>query len=112
MQLNIPEEKVQIITIQKRYLTVENRNACLDAVATDENGNLINIEVQRAKIRSLSRRARYHSSLLDTHNLTSGENFGKLPDTYVTFILEYGLKKQGLPRLSGKKNLLSGRLGF
>ena len=48
-QLGIPLVKVNSIETQERFLTVENRNACLDAVATDVNGNLINIEVQRAK---------------------------------------------------------------
>lgn len=111
-QLNIPEVKIQEIFTQERYLTVENRNACLDAVATDENGNLINIEVQRAKRRCLYRRARYHSSLLDTNNLTSGEDFAKLPDTYVIFILEYDLKKQGLPAYQVKRAFLEDNSDF
>ena len=68
--------------------------------------------MKRAKRRSLSWRTRYHSSLLDTNNLTSGEDFAKLSDTYVTFILGYGPKKQGLPHLSGKKNFLEDNSDF
>ena len=111
-QLNIPLVKITEIKTQKRLLTVENRNACLDAVATDENGNLINIEVQRAKKSSLFRRARYHSSLLDTNNLTSGEDFSQLPDTYVIFILEYDLRKQELPAYQVKRTFLEDNSDF
>ncbi|WP_460175646.1 hypothetical protein [Turicimonas sp. TL08] len=34
-QLSIPEVKIQEIITQERYLTVENRNACLDTAASD-----------------------------------------------------------------------------
>lgn len=111
-QLNIPLVKITEIKTQKRLLTVENRNACLDAVATDENGNLINIEVQKAKKSSLFKRARYHSSLLDTNNLTSGEDFSQLPDTYVIFILEYDLRKQELPAYQVKRTFLEDNSDF
>ena len=111
-QLGIPLVKVNSIETQERFLTVENRNACLDAVATDVNGNLINIEVQRAKKRSLFRRARYHSSLMDTNNLTSGEDFAQLPDTYVIFILDYDLRKQELPAYQVKRAFLEDHSDF
>ena len=111
-QLGIPLVKVNSIESQERFLTVENRNACLDAVATDVNSNLINIEVQRAKKRSLFRRARYHSSLMDTNNLTSGEDFAQLPDTYVIFILDYDLRKQELPAYQVKRAFLEDHSDF
>ena len=111
-QLGIPEVKINEINTQKRYLTVGYRNACLDAVAKDANGNLINIEVQRARKHYLFRRARYHSSLLDTNNLTRGDKFYKLPDTYVIFILDYDLKKQGLPAYQVKRTFLEDNSDF
>ncbi len=48
-QLGIPLVKVNSIETQERFLTVENRNACLDAVATDVNGNLINTKFNEQK---------------------------------------------------------------
>ena len=41
-------------------------------------------------------RARYHSSMMDIENLDAGQDFSKLPDTYVIFITEndyYGEKQ-------------------
>ncbi len=34
------------------------------------------------------KRARYHSSILDSHSLKPGEDFTRLPETYVIFITE------------------------
>ncbi len=50
--------------------------------------------------------------MLDTNNLTSGEDFAKLPDTYVIFILEYDLKKQGLPAYQVKRAFLEDNSDF
>lgn len=50
--------------------------------------------------------------MLGTTNLTSGEDFGKLPDTYVIFILKYDLKNQGLPASQVKSTFLEDNSDF
>lgn len=50
--------------------------------------------------------------MLGTTNLTSGEDFDKLPDTYVIFILEYDLKNQGLPAYQVKRTFLEDNSDF
>ncbi len=43
------------------------------------------------------KRARYHSSILDTHLLKPGEDFKDLPETYVIFITENDVIGGNLP---------------
>ena len=72
------------------------RSILLDAYGTDSTGKKYDIEVQRADIGADPHRARYHSSMMDIENLDAGQDFSKLPDTYVIFITEndyYGEKQ-------------------
>lgn len=46
-QLDIPQVNIKAVITQERVLTVEKRNACLNAVASDTKAKLINFEVQR-----------------------------------------------------------------
>lgn len=64
------------------------RSVVLDALATDKDKKLYNIEIQRGDLGSDPHRARYHSSVLDTESLDRGQSFSELPDTYVIFITE------------------------
>ena len=64
------------------------RSLRLDVLGTDSKGKKINLEVQRADAGAAAKRVRYHSSALDIEFLKSGEDFSKLPETYVIFITE------------------------
>ena len=55
------------------------------------------IEVQRTDRGAAPRRARFNSSILDTHLLNKGEDFDQLPETYIIFITERDVLKGGLP---------------
>ncbi len=48
---------------------------------------------------------------MDTNNLTSGEDFAQLPDTYVIFILDYDLKTR-TSSLSGQESFLEDHSDF
>jgi hypothetical protein len=61
--------KIQEVSVQEDLNALDKRTVRLDALATDEEGNLINIEVQRSVSPILTKRAPYHSSLLDANNL-------------------------------------------
>lgn len=64
------------------------RSVCLDVLATDSDGKLYNLEIQRADKGAPAKRARYHSSALDIEFLNAGDDYEKLPITYVIFITE------------------------
>ena len=65
-----------------------SRSICLDVFGVDKNGNLYNFEIQRSNAGASAKRARYHSSALDIEFFESGEDFSKLPISYVIFITE------------------------
>lgn len=73
------------------------RAICLDAYCTDDAGKKYDIEIQRADTGANPHRARYHSSAMDVENLSSGQDFTELPDTYTIFITEKDFYGTGLP---------------
>ena len=61
---------------------------CFDVFATDTQGKLYNIEVQRADSGAIPQRARYNSVMPDYHELKKQEGFKDLPESFVIFITE------------------------
>ena len=76
------------VNTQVKIVNLENRSICLDILAVDQKHKLYNIEIQRADIGASSKRARYHSSVLDSKYLKKGVDFFELPETYIIFITE------------------------
>ena len=74
-----------------------SRSLCLDVFASDSDGRIYDIEVQRDMSGADPRRARYHSSAMDVAVLKSGEEFSQLPDSYVIFITERDSHGRGMP---------------
>lgn len=92
-----PTLKVVDLVIQKDYKNLQGRSAILDCVAQDESGRQFNIEVQQENEGASPKRARYHSGLLDMNILNPGEDYEKLPETYVIFITKDDVLKKNLP---------------
>ena len=90
---------LKVISAQTQHSikNLQGRSVRLDVLALDDSGRQINIEIQREDKGAGSRRARYHSSILDANLLLAGEDFEKLPETYVIFITEQDVIKKGLP---------------
>ncbi len=80
--------KVQSVHTQHNIKSLQGRSVRLDIFASDENGKLYDIEIQRADKGAGAKRARYNSSLMDANVLDAGDEFEKLKDTYVIFITE------------------------
>lgn len=96
--LDMPDLTVEEVHTQVHSSNLpEDRALRMDVVARDGQGRLINIEVQRADKGAGSRRARFHSSMLDAALLQKGEDFQSLPETYVVFITERDVLGRGLP---------------
>ena len=81
--------------LQKRLVNLHGRALVLDCLCTDDKGILYNIEVQNASAGAIPKRARYHAALMDTHTLKKGQNFSKLPESYVIFITDKDASGQG-----------------
>ena len=101
-QDNIPlaEKVLRIITdVKDLHLTsiktqetlkklAGSRSVRFDAFGHDNLNREFDIEVQRADSGASPKRARYHSSSIDTNYLKAGQDFDVLPTTYVIFITE------------------------
>ena len=61
----------------------------LDLYVEDENGRMIDIEMQNAPETDLARRARYYQGMMDASCLQKGMNYADLPDVYVIFLCDF-----------------------
>lgn len=87
--------KVSALHTQHFVTNLLNRSVQLDVVATDSQNKTYNVEIQRASKGAGAKRARYHSSILDTNLLKKNDDFEALPETYVIFICEEDVMGEG-----------------
>ena len=95
--LDNPTINVNSVKTQRVMKNLLGRDVWLDIDANDDTGKEYNIEIQRADKGAERKRARYHSSIKDAHLLKAGDDFSKLPESYVIFITENDVMKGGLP---------------
>lgn len=97
----ILERKIKVISVigqeEMKSAAVGGRNITLDVHALDENGEKMDIEVQGNSEGAHIRRARYHSSVLDSRMLKEGQEFKEIKDSYVSFIYKRDKFQEGLP---------------
>jgi hypothetical protein len=111
LRLILGREDMRTIEVQtkKSISNLHGYSIQLDIYAKDTEGKLYDIEIQRSDEGAIPRRARYYSAMLDTNILKkekkqgedefsadSGYNiYKKLPETYVIFITENDVLKEG-----------------
>ena len=88
---------VRNVRIQSFIQNIYGHSSQLDILAQDSKGRYFNVEVQRSDEGAPARRARFYSSILDTHFLQPGKLYEELPDTYVIFITENDVLHDNLP---------------
>ena len=97
----ILERKIKVISVigqeEMKSAAVGGRNITLDVHALDENGEKMDIDVQGNSEGAHIRRARYHSSVLDSRMLKEGQEFKEIKDSYVIFIYKRDKFQEGLP---------------
>ncbi len=99
--LRIVLEKQDLKVLDSRtQVFIENllkRSVRFDVLATDDMGLKYNIEIQHNDEGADSRRARYHSSMMDANLLKKRGKFENLPESYVIFITENDVLGEGYP---------------
>ena len=85
------------VTVQKQFKNIRGRSAELDVVAKDSSDKIYNIEIQRASKGAIPKRARFHSSMLDSAAVKKGMDYEQLPETYVIFITETDIFEENEP---------------
>ena len=76
---------------------VGGRNLRLDILAKDGQGEYFNVEVQRKNSGANERRARFHSSMIDSRMLKKKQKFKELRDSYMIMITQNDYFGKGLP---------------
>lgn len=69
----------------------------MDILARGIDGEIFNVEVQRQNPGADERRARFHSSMIDSRMLKKKTDFKTLRESYVIMITQKDYFKQGLP---------------
>ena len=99
LRIILGDDKIRVTDAKTQYLikSLTGRDVWLDVKAEDAKGRQINIEIQRDDRGAGRKRARYHTSVLDSNILKSGQDFDDLPETYVIFITENDVLGGDLP---------------
>ena len=95
--LNRNDLKVKKSMTQEQKHDLFGRSVTLDIVAEDIFKTEYNIEIQRADKGDIAKRIRYHQAMIDSHTLKKQEDFEKLPNLYIIFILEHDLYGKNNP---------------
>ena len=86
MLLNIEIEKLEPIQAEHTMLeTMDSKSVRFDVYAKDDK-RIFDIEMQTTANTNLPKRARYYQSVIDMDNLSKGENYTMLKDSYVIFL--------------------------
>ena len=97
LRIILGKKNLKVVKSQAEYpiKSLQGRGVRFDVFARDSKGREYDIEIQRADKGAEPKRARYNSALMDANALKSGEDVGKLRDTYVIFITENDVMKRG-----------------
>ena len=97
LQIILENPKLQVVDVRTQVCVENllNRSVRFDVLATDSAGRKFNVEIQRADKGAGRKRARYNSSMMDSHLLNKGKDVEMLPETYVIFITEHDVIGEG-----------------
>ena len=95
--LNRTDLKVLRVNGQQDIKNLQGRSVRLDILAVDAENRVYNIEIQRSDKGAGVKRARYNSSLIDSNVTEPGEKYENLCESYIIFITENDIMKEGLP---------------
>ncbi len=82
---------------QKVMKNLQGRSITLDVDAILNGGKEVDVEVQQENSGAKPKRARFHSSMMDSNSLMPMQDFELLPETYVIFITSHDYWGKGLP---------------
>ena len=89
MVLDFPIERIEVNKEKSIVYHPEYKGVRLDVYAKDEERTHYNVEMQAIKEPALGKRARYYHSHIDMEILLSGDDYSKLPNTYVIFVCDF-----------------------
>lgn len=87
-------EVVEVIP-QMNLKNLIGRSVYLDVFCKDSAGNYYNIEIQKTDSEDHQKRVRFHGSCMDALVSRKGSCFAELPETYVIYISDFDLFRNG-----------------
>lgn len=101
LKIVLKKDDIQVISVvgqrELQSPVVGGRDIRLDILAKDSTGKHYNVEVQQRPEGAHIRRARFHSSMMDSRMLKAGQEFSELQDSYMVFITRTDIFKHGIP---------------
>ncbi len=99
LRIILEKEDLHVKTIHTQHVikNLQGRSARLDIHADDSKKRIYNIEIQRDDSGASPKRARFHGSIMDANALLEGDEWEKLPETYVIFITENDVLGENKP---------------
>ena len=101
LKIILKKDDIQVISVvgqrELQSPVVGGRDIRLDILVKDSTGKHYNVEVQQKPEGAHIRRARFHSSMMDSRMLKAGQGFSELQDSYMVFITRTDIFKHGIP---------------
>ena len=87
--------KVRTAQVQSMLTGAGGRSIWLDIMAEDDQGRIIDLEMQRVVGDVLPKRAVLHMSTIVTNKVHRGDAFDKVPEVWIIFVTETDFAKDG-----------------
>ena len=99
LRIIIGKDDLKVISAvaQVEYKHLYGHSLRMEVNAVDSDNDKIDIEVERTKSRAHPKCLRYHSAIQDVSSLQPGQDFTKLPTSYVIIITEEDYWGDGIP---------------
>ena len=99
LRIILNDEGIHVLEVhsQRGIKNLQGRSVRLDILAIDSHDRVFNVEVQRSDKGAGAKRARYNSALIDANVTEPGDLYETLNETFVIFITENDVMKEGLP---------------
>ena len=101
LKIILKKDDIQVVSVvgqrELQSPVVGGRDIRLDILAKDSTGKQYNVEVQQKPEGAHIRRARFHSSMMDSRMLKAGQEFSEFQDSYMVFITRTDIFKRGIP---------------
>ena len=99
LRIIMNDKKIEVIenNIQADYKNLYGRSVILDCVIKTGDEKNVDVEIQQENEGANPKRARYHLGLMDMNALEAGDDFNRLPETYIIFITLNDALKYNLP---------------
>ena len=66
--------------------TTDSKSVRLDVYVDDDDGTVVDLEMQNLSVKALPRRSRFYQAMVDVDNLLAGSEYYELPNSYIVFI--------------------------